>query len=178
MYRTVAVVIAAIAVALVQTGFVSALPAPAASVSLPLLLVVWLITSFRFSDAYAAVLAAGITGDALSSLPRGTHTLVLAATCAVTMFLFTRVFTHHSRRGNLALHAGAFGLAAAALALVQIVRGTLVGLPLLPEFNEPWWRLALAALGAQLGIALGAMLLAALGRRMLGRTYRNRSYAR
>lgn len=183
MRQVAAFAILAVFVALFQAGFVSALPVPLALVNLPLILVVGLVTSFRAPAAFAAAFAAGLTADTLSSLPYGSHVLVLVSACTVTVFLFTRVFTHHSRRGNVALHAGAFVLAACMLSIIHAVRGTFSGLPLGRTVTGPWWELPLQALGIQIGAAIAAMLLAAavrgaLGRRFMVRPNAYRPYAR
>lgn len=171
MRRTAFAVIAAVVLALVQVGFVTALPAPASAVRLPLILVVALITSFRMTDAYVAAVTAGLVMDSMSSLPFGSNTFILTATCAVTALLFTRVFTHHSRRGNLALHLGAFALAAATRALALMARGSFSGLPLLPERVNPWWSDAGSAMLVQLLTVVCAMLALALARRAFGRAF-------
>src|SRR5512142_227455 len=150
MRRTLLIVLVAAIVGVVQASFVHALPRPASAVDLPLILVVALVTNFRFGDAFAAAAASGIVADALSSLPFGTDATIMVALAAVTVGLFTRVFTNHSWPGSVGINVAVYALANAALAAVRAVRATFIGFPPFPPVDAAAFAGAAAALAAQL----------------------------
>lgn len=121
---------AAVAAAIVHASFLSALPHPLSAIDPRLVLVVALITSFRFGDAAVAAAAAGLAADALSPLPFGVHALVSLAAAGTATFLFTRVFTNHSLPGVLGVNACAYVFSSLAAALAGLaVAAVTVGLP-------------------------------------------------
>lgn len=129
MYGTLLIFIAAFAVGILQGSFVTALPHPLSSLQLPLVLLVGLVTLFRHRQALMAAFVAGITIDALSALPNGTHAVTLALLTVATIFLFNRVFTHHSWLGTVGLNAASYLLWQLAFVVVRVVRSVFSGVP-------------------------------------------------
>ncbi|HTM68191.1 MAG TPA: hypothetical protein VL426_02725 [Candidatus Binatia bacterium] len=173
MRRTLAVIAIALALGLVQASFVRALPGAASSLDLPLIMVVALVTGFRFGDAFAAAAAAGLATDVLSSMPFGVFTAILLALAFVTMALATRVFTHRSWLGTIGINAAAFALSNVLLLVVRAVRATFAGFPPFSA-SAPAATLAsraFAALGWQLAAVALAIALAAWARRSFSRFF-------
>jgi len=127
MFRTVLAFFIAALLGIVEAGFVRALPDAWSPISLTLFYLVALVTDFRERDAYVAAVGAGLTLDALSSLPAGSHVLTLIGVVAVTNFLFTHIFSHRSWTGTVGLNAAAFFLNAAALAFIRNFRAGFAG---------------------------------------------------
>jgi rod shape-determining protein MreD len=166
--------VAAVVTAVAQSGFVRALPVPAAAVDLPLILVIALVTRFRFAEAFAAAIVAGLAMDALSSLPFGTHLVLMALMTGATVALFTRVFTHHSWAGTLGINAAVFLLSRAALAAVRVTRAVFAGLPAAGPIDGGTAAAVAGALGLQLLAALVLLALSAV----LGRSFRRFFFVR
>lgn len=154
MRRTLLVILFAAALGIVNAGFVSALPAPASSLHLPLLLVIGLIASFRFVDAFTAAAAAGITLDAVSSLPFGTNLLVTLGAALLATVLFTRVFTNHSWTGLLGMNAAAFLGMNAMLGLARLLRAVFAGWPV----REAVFRTSPGTLAGALALQIAAVI--------------------
>src|SRR5688572_1351861 len=127
MRRYLLLIIAALGLGIVQASFVAALPGPASSLDLPLIMVVALVTAFRFSDALVTAAVSGLAADMLSSLPFGVTAAIMMALAVVTMALFNRVFTHHSWLGTVGINAAVFALSNLAFLAVRAVRATFVG---------------------------------------------------
>ncbi len=161
MLRALLLFMAAALAGIAQASFVRALPAPYSSLQLPLILIVGLVTVFRAREAFAAAFIAGLTLDALSSLPTGTETAVLLAVTVCTVLLFNRIFTHHSWVGTVGLNAAIFSLQHLAYVIVDLLRSVFTGIPysLLPTAASFW--AFLSALGTQTAFVL--LLLAVNG---------------
>ncbi|MEY4745375.1 MAG: hypothetical protein RL272_1320 [Candidatus Parcubacteria bacterium] len=171
MRRTLVLVILAVMIGVLQASFIRALPRPESAIDLPLILVVALVTNFRFADAFVAAAASGLAIDALSSLPFGTNAAIMCVLAAVTAGLFTRVFTNHSWPGTIGINVAVYGLAAAALACVRAVRATLLGFPAFPPIDAAALSAAAAAVAMQLGAALIAVGAGALAKRSFSRFF-------
>lgn len=120
--------LAAALLGIVQAAFVSALPDAWASVSLPVILIVTYVMAFRDRNAFLAALGAGLTMDALSSLPTGSHTVTLLVVTAATIFLFTRIFSHRSWSGTVGLNVAAYTLSNVMLAVFGAIRASFNGI--------------------------------------------------
>lgn len=171
MRRYLFLIIAAVALGIVQASFVRALPGPASSLDLPLIMIVALVTGFRFGDAFVAAAASGLAADTLSSLPFGVTALIMLALVIVTAALFTRVFTHHSWLGTVGINAAAFALSNLAFLAVRAVRATFAGFPAFPSPDPGFASHALAAVGIQLAAVVGAIAVAALAKRWFSRFF-------
>jgi hypothetical protein len=166
--RRIALIIAvALVSALLHAGFVSALPEPASSLHLPMILVIGLIATFRFADAFAAALAAGITLDALSSLPFGVNLLTLVAATALAILLFTRVFTNHSWIGLLGMNAACYLLLHGLLGTARLGRAVFAGWPA----QEAVFRASPGALAAGVATQIFAVIIFAFAVRRLKGTF-------
>ncbi len=171
MRRTLAIILAAAVLGIVQASFVKALPHPASAIDLPLILTVALVTNFRFADAFAAAAASGLAMDALSSLPFGANAAIMLVLAAVTVGLFTRVFTNHSWPGTVGINVAVYALANAALAAVRAVRATFIGFPPVPPIDALAVSGAAGAALAQLAAILLAVGAGALAKRLFSRFF-------
>lgn len=171
MRRTLILILIAALIGIFQASFMQALPRPASSIDLPLILVVALVTNFRFVDAFAAAAASGIAADMLSSLPFGTNAAIMVVLAAVTVSLFTRVFTNHSWPGTVGINVAVFALANAGLAAVRAVRATFIGFPAFPPLDAAALSAAAAAVAAQLAAVLLAVGAGALAKRLFSRFF-------
>ncbi|HSD12359.1 MAG TPA: hypothetical protein VLC10_02260 [Patescibacteria group bacterium] len=171
MRRTLPLILLAALLGVLQASFVRALPHPASAVDLPLILIVALVTNFRFADAFVAAAAAGLSIDALSSLPFGTNAAILLVLAAVTVGLFARVFTNHSWPGTVGINVAVYALANVALAAVRVVRATFVGFPMFPAIDAAAFSGALAAIAVQLAAALLAVGIGALAKKAFSRFF-------
>ena len=172
MRRTLLVTAIALALGIVQASFVRALPGSMARVDLPLIMVVALVTGFRFGDAFAAAAAAGLATDTLSSLPFGSVTAVLLVLTAVTVALFSRVFTHHTWLGAVGINAAAFVLSGLLLAVLRAVRAVFAGFPAIAATGAAQAAAGgLAALGWQLLAVVLSIAIAAFLRRSFSRFF-------
>ncbi len=167
MRRLLLVTALAAALGILHAGFVSALPAPASSLHLPLMLVVGLIASFRFADAFAAAAASGIALDAVSSLPFGTNVVVMLAATALAVILFTRVFTNHSWTGLLGMNAAAYLVLHGALGAVRLARAVLAGWAV----REAVFRATPSQLAAALCLQIATVVVFAFAARRLKGTF-------
>jgi hypothetical protein len=156
-----------ILLAALQTGYVSAFPAPIALVQLPLIAIAAEISAFRFPRAFAIAAVSGILVDVVSP-SLSAETGILLVTTALLALLFTRVFTNSSLPALLALNtAGFLGLHAAFL-LRDMAAATLSGDPiaLLLGWDRVW--ALVPGLVAQLATVLAATALVAGLRRAAG----------
>lgn len=124
------IILAGVAAAVFQTSFLSALAHPLSGIDPRLMLVVALVTAFRFREAAFAAIVSGIAADALSPLPFGVNLLIGLGVAALATFLFTHVFTNHSLPGVLGVNACAYLVSAGATAAAGLlVAAFSTGLP-------------------------------------------------
>jgi hypothetical protein len=137
-----------VALAVLQAGFVSALPFPANAVHVPLVLIVGLIVRFRFDGALIAAAAAGVAADALSAGFPGVRTALLIGVAAALIAAFTTVFTNHSWPGIIGLNVCGFLLLRASIAATSAIGAWLAGVPAgapSPAALAAWSIVAIAA---------------------------------
>jgi hypothetical protein len=151
----IALVIAiAAAAAVLQAGFLSALGAPFDLLHLVLILIIGLVTGFRFRLAMAGAVVAGAVLEALTPAPWGSQVVILAVVAAALITLFTRIFTHLSLPAFIGINAAGFILVHAMTLLVDAAGAALAGTAIAPLF-------ALRRL-IGLGIGLGFQTVAAI----------------
>jgi rod shape-determining protein MreD len=139
-----------------QAAFFSALPAPAYSIDLLLVVIIGFIAGFRPRYAYAAAITGGLVQDVLSSSSPGMHILIAILAVFVLNLLFERIITNLSFISFAALNAVGFTIywtaAAAMNALVDLTLGRPLG-----------WSFASSAaalfLGMILQVAVGLSIL-------------------
>jgi hypothetical protein len=129
MHRWAAVILGSMLLATVQAAFFSALPTPASSIDLVLIVVVGLIASFQPRYAYAAAMSGGLARDAVSSAPPGLHMTIGLLTAFVLVLVFERVITNLSFVSFAALNAVGFTLYWVVLAFGHVIVDLTLGQP-------------------------------------------------
>ena len=169
--RRIPLILVAVAVGILQASFVAALPHPASSVDLPLILAVALVTNFRVTEAFIAAAASGLTIDILSSLPFGVNAALMLVLVVVTVGLFTRIFTHHTWLGTLGINVAVYALSGVALIALRAVRATFIGFPAFPPMDAALVGAAFTAVLVQLIAALFAVACAAVLKKAFSRFF-------
>lgn len=171
MRRLLPLVLVAVAIGILQASFVAALPYPASSVDLPLILAVTLVTNFRLTEAFIAAAASGLAMDILSSLPFGVNAALMLVLVAVTVGLFTRIFTQHTWLGTLGINVAVYALSQASLVALRAVRATFIGFTAFPPMEAALVGAALSAVAVQLVAALFAVACAAIVKKAFSRFF-------
>ena len=169
MFRWSAVILSCLGLALLQTAFLSALPAPWRGLDLVLIAVVGLVANFRSKYAFGAIAAAGLVQDILTSSAAGWHIFLGVAVVLAVSALFARIITNISWLSFAALNAVGY-LLAAALAAGLGLAGDLT-------FGRPLGRPTAAGAGLfllELLLQVAASLLALLAAKALKKAVRSR----
>lgn len=153
------VILTAAALSIIQAAFLSTMTAPLSFLHLPLILVIGLVTGFRFRDAIVAALAGGFALDALTASGKGVAVVVMLVVAAALTALFVRVFSHLSVPSFIAINAAGFLLYHLFFLAAALVRGAVDGPVLVRIFA--WDRLWVVCLGLLLQIAASGILLLA-----------------
>jgi hypothetical protein len=161
-------VIFAIALTALQSGAVAALPSPFPLVHLPLLAIIWELSTFRFARAFTVAAVSGLLIDLLVAPSFGAETGILLALTALLVTLFTRVFTNSSLPALLALTTTGFLALHAAYLVRDLVGYTLSGDDI--GLLLGWGRILplLAGLGLQLVAVIVMTVLATVVRKAVG----------
>lgn len=112
MRRLLLTAVAFAALATFHYAFLVPLGGPLRRIDLPLIGIVALIASFKFSDAYVAAFTVGAVAEAIFPGIPGLLLISRLLVARLTVALFLRVFTGASLVGVLALNAAAFGISA------------------------------------------------------------------
>lgn len=151
------VLILAVILSILQAAFFSALPAPFSMLQLPLVLIIGLVTGFRFRQALLAGLASGVTLDILTPPGRGIPVLIMLAVSLALILLFTRTLTHLTVPSFIAINLAGFMLYHLLSLIFGVISNVLAGFPHLPNFSFD--RMVLMAVSLLLQTMLAAVLL-------------------
>lgn len=103
-----------------QVAWLANLALPLRSMEIILIYAVALIIRFRFREAVLAAAVGGLSRGLLSAMPAPLWSVIYAACAALSVFLFTRIFTNRSWPGLLGLTAMSYAAFHACIALARM----------------------------------------------------------
>lgn len=153
----------AIFIASVQVALVTQLPWQAKGLNLPLLVLVFFLSSRPESGLWRWVIGLGLVLDLYSFYPMGYYTGLLLAVALAASWVFRKFFTNQSIFSSLVLTALAFLLFQLLFQLGRYLFGVID----LAALDWIWWRSLAAGLSANLAAAaIGFYLMNIFGSRL------------
>lgn len=146
-------------IAIVQISFVRSLPSPFSGLELPLLLMTALAMRLRTGEAIVSSVVAGAVAGIISSYFPGVRLVLSLVIALITVVISTRIFSHRSTSGTIAITCTAYLLQRGGEAGYRLVKSNLAGTAYLAPDAPPIIMGLLLQLFAVLLIALFSRLL-------------------